>query len=227
MSKVHDLTGQRFGRLLIIERNGSNKNGRAMWRCRCDCGEEVTILGSMLINGKAMSCGCLRRERSREALTKIATKHGGKYDRLYNVWVGMKKRCYLPSNSSYYNYGARGITVCDEWLNDYQAFKEWAYKNGYEDDAEKYKCTLDRIDSNGIYCPDNCRWVDALQQANNRRDNVKIRLGNEIHTVPEWSRITGISTSAIRWRIDSGWSADRILSEPVRKNMVAVYDNPN
>lgn len=216
MSKVHDLTGQRFGRLLVVERNGSNNNGRAMWKCKCDCGSEVTILGSMLLNNKAMSCGCLRREIAKETMTKASTKHGGKHDRLYNIWAGMKKRCYSSSNKSYYNYGARGITVCDEWLHDYQAFKDWAYANGYKDSADKYECTLDRVNSNGNYSPDNCRWVNALQQANNRRDNVTIRLGDEIHTIPEWSRITGISISALRGRVSSCWSAERILSEPVR-----------
>lgn len=222
MSKVHDLTGQRFGRLLVVERNGSNKNGRAMWKCKCDCGSEVTILGNMLLNQQATSCGCLRKELAKEAIARISTKHGGKKDRLYNIWTGMKKRCYSQSNRSYYNYGARGITVCDEWLHDYQAFKDWAYENGYKDDADKYECSLDRIDSNKNYSPDNCRWANALQQANNRRDNVTIKLGEDIHTIPEWSRITGISESALRGRVSSGWPAEKILSQPVRHHEAAT-----
>jgi hypothetical protein len=165
---MYDYTNQRFGRLVVIERNGS-KNNRVVWKCKCDCGNVVDVVSQDLTRGHTQSCGCLFLETQ----TKRLTKHNGTHDRLYIVWQDMKKRCENPNNKSYKYYGARGIKVCKEW-HDYSVFKEWAYNNGYDDKAKKFDCTIDRINVNGNYEPNNCRWVDMKVQNANRRNKKEV-----------------------------------------------------
>jgi len=166
MGKIIDLTGQRFGRLEVIERHpGGGHKQHVMWRCICDCGKQTTVNGYSLRSGATTSCGCYGREQASET----NKKHGGsRRERLYRVWCSMRNRCENPYDKNYEYYGGRGIKVCAEWA-DYAAFREWALSNGYNPDAPHGQCTLDRIDVNRGYCPDNCRWVDMKAQANNRR----------------------------------------------------------
>ena len=145
---------------------------------------------------------------------------GGMYSRsknkrLYNVWASMKSRCLNKNNPAYPRYGGRGITICDEWMNNFSSFARWAYENGYMDDAKRGDCTLDRIDSNGNYEPLNCRWVSFNIQNNNRRDNVLIEHNGVTHTMAEWSRIVGISTKVLHYRLKHGYSVDEALSLPL------------
>lgn len=181
MGRLVDLTGQKFGRLTVIERAGTSPHGKATWTCECDCGSMVVVIGNSLLTGNTRSCGCVHNEASaengRNSRDAVRT-HGGHKDRLYHVWSDMKRRCENPRFKQFKDYGGRGISVCPEWRNNYEAFREWALLNGYDKTAPVGKCTLDRINVNGNYEPANCRWVDMKAQAQNRRPRDR-RLPNE------------------------------------------------
>lgn len=165
MSALKDLTGQRFGRLTVIARAGSDAQSKATWCCLCDCGRKVVVTGTKLRRNNTRSCGCLKGEVARKRLVI----HGKTNTRLFPIWQSMKDRCHCPSHHAYKHYGARGIFVCDEWRYDFMKFYEWAMENGYDENAPIGKCTIDRIDNDKGYSPDNCRWVDMKVQNNNKR----------------------------------------------------------
>lgn len=204
MSTLIDLTGQRFGRLVVVGRNQSRNNRRHVaWDCVCDCGNTCVVLGCNLKTGKTQSCGCLRNP-----------KHVKSRERLYPIWYCMIQRCTNPTDSRYHRYGARGISVCEEWANDYRVFREWAYANGYKDDVARGQCTIDRIDIDGDYCPENCRWVDNITQCNNKSSNRYVTFKGETHTISEWSKITGINYGTLKDRIlKNGWTIEDALTK--------------
>lgn len=158
MGKEKKLKNQRFGRLVVLEKIGV-VNHRVLWKCVCDCGNECNATSHDLTSGKKKSCGCLKREKTIETFTT----HGLSKERIHKEWRGILHRCKNPSASHYENYGGRGITVCDEWKEDFMAFYEWSMQNGYADNL-----TLDRKDNDKGYSPDNCRWVTHMENCHNR-----------------------------------------------------------
>lgn len=188
--KLEDLTGQRFGRLIVIER-AETTHVSTRWKCKCDCGKECIVLAQNLKKGHTISCGCYREE----VRPKQCLKHGYRHTRIYGVYCKIKDRCYNPNISCYVRYGGRGITMCDEWLSDPKAFCEWAWNHGYKEDAPYGECTVDRIDNNKGYSPDNCRIANEKTQANNRRTNLIIEYNGEKKTLAEWRDYFGMTQS--------------------------------
>lgn len=210
MSKPLNLTGQRFGNLVVISRVDNYSSGKTRWLCRCDCGEEKVVLSTNLVRGLTRSCGCFNKSVTSERFTK----HQLSAHRLYKIWTDMKKRCANPSCKSFANYGGRGIKVCDEWKNHFQLFYTWSLCNGYSDNL-----SLDRIDVNGDYNPDNCRWADKLIQANNCRTNHYLTFKGKTQSIAEWARELGVSDSVIRQRLSKlGWSVEKTLSTPLLRD---------
>lgn len=196
-----DLLGARFGRLVVIEKTNRRTSGRhVIWRCKCDCGNECFVQSNSLTTNKTKSCGCL-------IIGRVTHHQSG--TKLYDVWCAAKARCNNPKNKNYKHYGGRGIKVCDEWENSFQAFYEWAMANGYKEGL-----SIDRIDNDGNYEPANCRWVTQEEQCNNRRTSHKLTYEGETHTITEWSKITGIKRKIISQRVNNlGWSIERALTE--------------
>lgn len=203
MGQVVDLTGIEFGRLTVVERCGRDNRGEAMWLCVCECGKERKIRGSSLRVGLTKSCGCLNKE----IVSKNSKTHGRSNSALHNVWRKMKQRCFSEKDQAFKYYGGRGITVCDEWKDNFENFYKCSMTNGYSDGL-----TLDRINVNGNYEPSNCRWVTMKVQQNNRRNNRRIEFNGQVHTITEWSVITGINLSTISMRLKKGWSAEKTLT---------------
>lgn len=210
MAKAINLAGRRFGRLTAIERVASPK-AQAQWRCVCDCGKETVVRSQDLRNGHTKSCGCYGLEVSTSHTPSFST-HKESRSRLYRAWIGIKGRCNNCKSKDYSYYGGRGIKVCPEWDKSYLAFRDWALASGYRDDL-----TIDRIDVNGSYCPENCRWVDMKTQMNNTRANRKITQNGETRTLAEWAERTGIAYETIRYRATSGKPADDVLRLPQKR----------
>lgn len=208
MSKCVDLIGERFGRLVVVERAENNSKGRARWLCQCDCGEQIIVLGYSLRCGSTKSCRCLHDEGNN-------TKHKLCYTRLYNIWSCMKSRCINTKDTRYKDYGGRGITICDEWLHDFQAFYDWAMANGYSENL-----TIDRKDNDKGYYPDNCRWATNKEQNTNQRRNRWITYNGETKTITDWARTTNINHSALSRRLQRGWSIEKTLTtKPQRRKL--------
>lgn len=209
MGRIKDITGQRFGRLYVISFDHlSEGKNLAYWRCVCDCGKEAVVRGTCLRSGESKSCGCLARE-----LSSIRNStHHCRNTRLYHIWIDMRQRCMNPNQPDYPRWGGRGISVCEPWLESFDNFRKWAMESGYTD-----YLTIDRIDVNGNYCPENCRWATYEDQANNRRSSKLIEYKGEIRSETQWSRLLGGNRNLVHSRLKSGWSIEKALTTPVHK----------
>lgn len=197
LNKYGDLTGKRFGRLTVVSKQGK------MWVCDCDCGTKGKLNQAYsLMSGAVVSCGCYLKEKS--------TKHGKSTERLFHIWRGIIERCYNPQTERYSYYGGRNITVIDEWRGNpdgFLTFYNWAINNGYKKDL-----TIDRINNDGNYEPNNCKWSTNIEQANNRRTNSYITFKQTTKTLADWCRDLNISYKTTWNRIKRGWSIEEAFT---------------
>lgn len=211
--KLIDLTGKKFGRLLVLER-AENRGKQVYWKCRCECGNTKEINGAKLKNGHTKSCGCLAKEKSAYRIIHASrnVKHGMSDTRLYRIYKKMYRRCYRPQTKWYENYGGRGITICPEWLGEhgFENFAKWSFENGYADNL-----SIDRINNDKGYSPDNCRWATAKEQANNTRSTVFLTYKGETKSASEWAEITGIRQDALTMRKRNGWTDEECIETPI------------
>ncbi len=211
MVKKLDLTGERYGKLVVLRENGKDEQGKIMYLCKCDCGAYITVRAYSLRNGDCKSCGCLRSELS----SKRNKTHGYSQEKLYKVWLNMKDRCYNPENKAYARYGQRGIKVCEEWKNNYEAFKDFMISQGYDEYGLSYENTVDRIDNDGDYCPENCRVVTMREQSLNKSNNHYITYNLKKTTVTEAANENGLDNHTVFNRLNKGWSMDKALHQPL------------
>lgn len=208
MPRKLDLSGKRYGRLIAIrESDKKSKSGHIMWVCQCDCGNKKIVSSTHLVNGAIRSCGCLLRETTIERNHQEKVKHGMKNTKIYAVWNGMKQRTMNPNSKQYKNYGARGITICDEWRDSFESFYKWSCENGYEENL-----TIERVNVNGNYEPSNCKWATKKEQANNRRSNRIIEYQGKKLTVSQWADELGIPYARLEKRFEKGYSIEKALS---------------
>lgn len=209
MPRIIDLTGQRFGRLVVMSRVLNEGIPRSHWRCRCDCGETRIVSTSILKkDGRVtpLSCGCVPAANIGDRLRR----HGMSYEPVYRIWGSMRARCQDVNHLQYPSYGGRGITVCERW----QTFEHFYADMGDRPDG----MSLDRIDNDGPYSPENCRWATLIQQQRNTRRNRFLTLNGRTHCIAKWADLTGITYHTIITRLDRGWSVHDVLTRPVRKH---------
>ena len=205
MAKHQDLTGMVFGRLTVLREAEKKKPGVYLWECECSCENHTHVIveGSNLKNGNTKSCGCLHREAV-VARNKAGRNHEEKYDRLYRIWKAMQHRCYSENDEHYHHYGGKGIVICDEWLSDFDNFVNWSINNGYNDTL-----TIDRVDSNKNYCPENCRWITQKEQTNNTSRNKYLEYKGRKQTLAQWCEELGLNYSRTKARINAcGWTIE-------------------
>jgi hypothetical protein len=199
-----NLAGMRFGMLVVVESNGTKKYGSAEWRCICDCGKSATVLGANLRAGRSKSCGCAKAAH----LIKRCKTHGeSKTSREYRIWCGMRVRCHNKNAVAYKDYGGRGIKICDRW-GKYEAFLEDMGR------CPSAKHSIDRVNPNGDYEPNNCRWATASEQGASRRTSRIYEFEGKRHCIAEWERITGAPIHSLWRRLKLGWDFEKALTTP-------------
>lgn len=199
-----ELTGLKFGRWTVLGSPTKDKYGKLMWLCRCDCGTEKNVNGGHLRQGATKSCGCYKIEKR--------LKHGMTKTPIHHKWIDMKKRCTNPKCNNYKNYGARGITVCEEWSNSFISFMEWSLLNGYSDELE-----IDRIDNDKGYSPENCRYVTKNVNNFNKRTNRLIEINGETKAISQWGQEYGLMSQTIHSRTKRGITGADLISPSIRR----------
>lgn len=216
--QYNDLTGKRFGRLKVIRYDHSDKNRNAVFLCKCDCGNEKMIMGRRLITRTkpTRSCGCLQKEKAKQHLSDLEKMglvkhnqrrtHGMSKKHIYKVWINMRKRCFNKNHEHYKYYGYKGIKVCDEWNNSFESFYKWALSNGYEKNL-----TIERIDVNKDYCPENCTWISQKKQIRNRTNTVFIKHNGTTKPMIEWCEIYGVNYKIAHQRYKKGMPFEKVF----------------
>lgn len=200
----NDLTGRTFGRWTVLERKGRVKS-QQMWLCKCDCGTIREVTHTSLVCGKSLSCGCYHKD----IISKMLTTHGMSDSRIYSIYYNIKRRCNNPNDKRYKDYGGRGIKICKEWDDSFLLFLDWSLSNGYTE----YR-TIDRIDNNKGYCPENCRWTTEENQRNNKRNTVYIE-------------VLGKKMSLRQWCDLMGWKYSKYIARSERGKTIFLEDDIN
>lgn len=204
-----DLTGKRFGKLTVVKR--ASKIGEPVrWECLCDCGNTTFVQTHNLKRGRTKSCGC----------AKYVKKHGLVKTRIYRIWGRMKARCYNPNEKSFKNYGGRGITICDEWLNDFSSFYNWSMQNGYSDSLE-----IDRINNDLGYSPSNCRWITHQEQQYNKRTNRLVTYNDETKPLKSWTEELGLDYHRVNLRLLNGWDVEDAFWSSSDEHFKKIHGN--
>jgi len=209
MGKIIDLTGQKFGRLTVVS-FAENRDHRIYWNCLCECGNTSIVRGSDLKSGASTSCGCLRVEKT--ATTHATHGHSveGNPSSTYHSWQQMKERCTNPNNKAYKNYGGRGITVCERWLDSFEHFLE----DMGEKPSREY--SIDRIDNSGNYCPENCQWSTRTEQQRNKRSNVHLTFNGETKLQGDWAKEWNITSGNFSYHLSQGRSLEWIYENKAK-----------
>lgn len=204
MSLYEDLTGRRFNKLVVLERVENGKGDKSRWKCLCDCGNVTIVSGTNLKSDSVKSCGCLRHAKR--------NTHHLSNTRLYGIWNSMKNRCYRKNHHAYKHYGERGITVCEEWKDNFEAFYNWAINNGYSENL-----TIDRIDNDKGYCPENCKWSTREEQVNNRHSCILITYNGETKNLMQWCKTLNLPYKLIHQRMYlKNISFEEAISIPIK-----------
>ena len=201
--------GKKFNYLTVIRISGKNKYNRPLYECKCDCGNTIITEATRVKMGVVKSCGCLQRKVTAERF-KV---HGLTNTRIHRIWASMISRCENPNNNRYYVYGLKGISVCDEWRNDFMQFYNWAIANGYSDDL-----SIDRINNDKGYCPSNCRWATRKVQMNNRSNSRNISYNGTTMTLKQWSECFGFNYKYFHEVMSkNNWDIEKVLNMPYFK----------
>lgn len=203
--RQENIIGKRFNRLKVIQFIKSKPKNK--WLCQCDCGNTAISTGYKLKSGHTKSCGCIRTEKFKSRVTK----HGisASHPKIYHAYMDMMARCYNPDLKNFHRYGGRGIMVCEEWKTNLESFLNWSLQNGFEENL-----SLDRIQNDGNYEPNNCRWIPQLKQAQNRSTTVFIEHNGIKESMAATGRRYGITPQAIKFRLAKGWSVKDALESP-------------
>lgn len=203
MGEFQNLAGNTYGLLTVLDEHTKTHDGKTLWTCKCKCGNITRVIARDLKNGNTQSCGCLKLKTS-----------NGKYNyknskRLYTIYYGIKARCYKTSSPKYKDYGARGIIMCNEWLNSFDSFCEWSLSNGYADNL-----SIDRIDNNGNYEPSNCRWATNTTQCTNTRATRFFTHNGKTQPMSHWAKELNMNPSSLRRKlINKGMTLEEVINE--------------